>query len=203
MLFRGTIRENIAYGRPGATDEEIVAAAKLANADEFIAKMPHGYDSVVGERGDTLSGGQRQRIGIARAVIRNSSDPDPRRADRGARHRVRAPGDRRPRAADEGPHGDHDRAPPEHDPRRRQDHRAEGRRRRRGRHHDELIASAAACTPSCTASSTEPRPSLPPRRRPEKPRDSPPNAMSHSLIVLPDDTAEADPRRARRRRRSR
>jgi len=72
VLFRGTIRENIAYGRPGATDEEVVAAAKLANADEFISRMPHGYDSVVGERGDTLSGGQRQRIGIARAVIRNS-----------------------------------------------------------------------------------------------------------------------------------
>ena len=72
VLFRGTIRENIAYGRPGATDEEVVAAAKIANADEFIDKMPHGYDSLVGERGDTLSGGQRQRIGIARAVIRNS-----------------------------------------------------------------------------------------------------------------------------------
>jgi len=72
VLFRGTIRENIAYGRPGASEEEIVAAAKLANADEFISRMPHGYDSVVGERGDTLSGGQRQRIGIARAVIRNS-----------------------------------------------------------------------------------------------------------------------------------
>jgi subfamily B ATP-binding cassette protein MsbA len=72
VLFRGTIRENIAYGKPGATEEEIVAAAKIANADEFIRHMPHGYDSMVGERGDTLSGGQRQRIGIARAVIRNS-----------------------------------------------------------------------------------------------------------------------------------
>jgi subfamily B ATP-binding cassette protein MsbA len=72
VLFRGTIRQNIAYGRPGASDEEIIAAAKVANADEFIARMPHGYDTVVGERGDTLSGGQRQRIGIARAVIRNS-----------------------------------------------------------------------------------------------------------------------------------
>jgi ABC-type multidrug transport system fused ATPase/permease subunit len=72
VLFRGTIRENIAYGRPGASDEEVIAAAKLANADEFITRMPHGYDSVVGERGDTLSGGQRQRIGIARAVIRDS-----------------------------------------------------------------------------------------------------------------------------------
>ncbi len=72
VLFAGTIADNIAYGRPGATREEIVAAAKLANADEFIAKMPQGYDSAVGERGMTLSGGQRQRIGIARAIIRNS-----------------------------------------------------------------------------------------------------------------------------------
>jgi subfamily B ATP-binding cassette protein MsbA len=72
VLFRGTIRENIAYGHPGASDEEVVEAAKVANADEFIGRMPRGYDSVVGERGDTLSGGQRQRIGIARAVIRNS-----------------------------------------------------------------------------------------------------------------------------------
>ncbi|MGJ7507381.1 ABC transporter ATP-binding protein [Variovorax sp. GT1P44] len=72
VLFRGSIAENIAYGKPGATQEEIVAAAKLANADEFISRMPHGYESMVGERGDTLSGGQRQRIGIARAVIRNS-----------------------------------------------------------------------------------------------------------------------------------
>ncbi len=72
ILFRGTIRDNIAYGRPGATQEEIEEAAKLANADEFISRMPHGYDTMVGERGLTLSGGQRQRIGIARAVIRNT-----------------------------------------------------------------------------------------------------------------------------------
>ena len=72
VLFQGTIRENIAYGREGATDEEVVAAAKLANADEFIERMPHGYDTEVGERGSTLSGGQRQRLGIARAIVRNS-----------------------------------------------------------------------------------------------------------------------------------
>jgi ABC-type multidrug transport system fused ATPase/permease subunit len=72
VLFRGTVRENIAFGRPEATEEEIIAAAKLANADEFIVRMPDGYDSAVGERGHTLSGGQRQRIGIARAFIRNS-----------------------------------------------------------------------------------------------------------------------------------
>jgi ABC-type multidrug transport system fused ATPase/permease subunit len=72
VLFHGTIRENIAYGRPGASEADIMAAANLANADEFIRRMANGYDSMVGERGDTLSGGQRQRIGIARAVIRDS-----------------------------------------------------------------------------------------------------------------------------------
>ncbi|MCW2511551.1 MAG: ABC-type multidrug transport system, ATPase and permease component [Mycobacterium sp.] len=72
VLFHGTVRENIAFGKPEATDDEILAAAKLANADEFIVRMPKGYDSIVGERGLTLSGGQRQRIGIARAFIRNS-----------------------------------------------------------------------------------------------------------------------------------
>ena len=71
-LFQGTVRENIAYGRPDAHEDAIVAAAKLANADEFIVRMPQGYDSMIGERGATLSGGQRQRIGIARSVIRNA-----------------------------------------------------------------------------------------------------------------------------------
>jgi ABC-type multidrug transport system fused ATPase/permease subunit len=72
VLFFGTVRDNIAYGKQGATQEEIEAAAKMANADEFIAKMAHGYDTMVGERGLTLSGGQRQRIGIARAIVRDS-----------------------------------------------------------------------------------------------------------------------------------
>jgi ABC-type multidrug transport system fused ATPase/permease subunit len=72
VLFRGTMRENIAYGRHRATDAQIVAAAKLANADEFIVRMPDAYNALIGERGITLSGGQRQRIGIARAFIRNA-----------------------------------------------------------------------------------------------------------------------------------
>jgi ABC-type multidrug transport system fused ATPase/permease subunit len=72
VLFHGTIKSNIAYGRTGASDAEIVEAAKLANAHDFISAMPHGYDTLVGERGLTVSGGQRQRIGIARAIIRNS-----------------------------------------------------------------------------------------------------------------------------------
>ena len=72
VLFAGTIGDNIAYGRPEATPKEIIEAAKMANAHEFILQMPHGYESLVGERGLTLSGGQRQRIGIARAIVRNA-----------------------------------------------------------------------------------------------------------------------------------
>jgi len=71
-LFRGTVAENIAYGRPTAAAREIAEAAQLANADEFIRQLPEGYQTMVGERGMTLSGGQRQRIGIARAFLRNS-----------------------------------------------------------------------------------------------------------------------------------
>ena len=72
VLFQGSIWHNIAYGKPSASRVEIVRAAELANATEFIEKMPNGYDTLVGERGVTLSGGQRQRIAIARAVIRNT-----------------------------------------------------------------------------------------------------------------------------------
>jgi ATP-binding cassette subfamily B protein len=72
LLFRTTIWENIAYGKPGASTKEIRRAAELANAQQFIEEMPDGYDTMVGERGVTLSGGQRQRIAIARAVIRDT-----------------------------------------------------------------------------------------------------------------------------------
>jgi ATP-binding cassette subfamily B protein len=72
LLFSTTIRENIAYGRPGATDAEIREAARRAQADEFISRLPAGYDSPVGERGGHLSVGQRQRIGIARAFLKNA-----------------------------------------------------------------------------------------------------------------------------------
>jgi len=69
FLFYGTIAENIAYGRPEATREQIVSAAKAARAHEFILRQPDGYDSFVGERGMSLSGGERQRISIARALL--------------------------------------------------------------------------------------------------------------------------------------
>jgi ATP-binding cassette subfamily B protein len=69
FLFHGSVRDNIAYGRPDASMDEIVAAAEVAEAHEFVMMLPHGYDTVVGERGQKLSGGQRQRISIARAVL--------------------------------------------------------------------------------------------------------------------------------------
>lgn len=71
LLFGGTIRENIAYGKPDASEEEIEAAAEQANAHSFITSFPEGYNTVVGERGIKLSGGQRQRIAIARAILKN------------------------------------------------------------------------------------------------------------------------------------
>ena len=73
FLFTDTIRENIAYGRPGADEEEVIRAARLAGAHEFVSRLPEGYETVLGERGFTLSGGQRQRLAIARAIL---GDPD-------------------------------------------------------------------------------------------------------------------------------
>jgi ATP-binding cassette subfamily B protein len=72
FLFHGTARDNILFGRPGTTEEEVIAAAQVANAHEFIMDMSDGYDTVIGERGVKLSGGQRQRIAIARAVLKDA-----------------------------------------------------------------------------------------------------------------------------------
>ena len=72
FLFHGTVRENILFGRPGASDEEMIAAAKVANAHEFIVNLTNGYDTMIGERGVKLSGGQKQRLSIARAVLKDA-----------------------------------------------------------------------------------------------------------------------------------
>lgn len=72
FLFHGTVRENILFGRPDATEEEMIEAAKIANAHEFIERLPGGYDTLIGERGVKLSGGQKQRLSIARAVLKNA-----------------------------------------------------------------------------------------------------------------------------------
>ena len=71
-LFYGSVRENILFGRPGADERDVVEAAKIANAHEFILSLPDGYDTMVGERGVKLSGGQKQRISIARAVLKDA-----------------------------------------------------------------------------------------------------------------------------------
>jgi ATP-binding cassette, subfamily B, bacterial len=72
FLFHGTVRDNLLYGNPKAADEDIIEAAKIANAHEFIVALPEGYNTIIGERGVKLSGGQRQRISIARAVLKNT-----------------------------------------------------------------------------------------------------------------------------------
>jgi len=72
FLFHGTARENILFGRPGATEQEMIEAVKIANAHEFIAQLPDGYDTLIGERGVKLSGGQKQRLAIARAVLKDA-----------------------------------------------------------------------------------------------------------------------------------
>jgi ABC-type multidrug transport system fused ATPase/permease subunit len=72
VLFATSVRDNIAYGRLDATEAEILAAAAAAGADGFIRRLPDGYDTLLGERGETLSGGQRQRIAIARAILRDA-----------------------------------------------------------------------------------------------------------------------------------
>jgi ABC-type multidrug transport system fused ATPase/permease subunit len=72
MLFRATVADNISYGKPTASREEIEAVAELAGADEFVREMPEGYDTMLSERGESLSGGQRQRISIARAMLRDT-----------------------------------------------------------------------------------------------------------------------------------
>ena len=102
FLFFGTIAENIAYGKPDATREEIIAAARAAHAHEFILRLPDGYDSLVGERGQALSGGERQRISHRPRAADRPAHPDPRRGHLVGRHRDRAgdpEGARQPGAA--------------------------------------------------------------------------------------------------------
>ena len=153
-LFGGTIRENILYGRLDATEAEIVAAARAANADDFISALPDGYDTVVGDRGSRLSGGQRQRVAIARAILKDppillldeatsSLDNESERLVQDALDRLKV-----------GPDDDHRGPPPVDHPGRRPDRRA--RRRLAGRARDAGRAAGArtGCTRGCTGCSS-------------------------------------------------
>ena len=134
LLFHAPIWQNIAYGRPEATRAEIIRAAELANADEFIRQMPEGYDTMVGERGVTLSGGQRQRVAIARAIIRDTPilvmDEPTSGLDAQSEQLVFEA----LRPPDEGQDVDRHRPPPGDDPAGRRHLRREGPRHRRTGH---------------------------------------------------------------------
>ncbi|MFT3849980.1 MAG: ABC transporter ATP-binding protein [Propionivibrio sp.] len=133
FLFFGTIAENIAYGKPDATREEIIAAARAAHAHEFILRLAHGYDSLVGERGQALSGGERQRISIARALLIDPKILILDEATSSVEHDDREgnpEGARQPRAR---AYHDRHRAPLVHPARRQSPRRARSRQCRRGR----------------------------------------------------------------------
>ncbi len=115
-IFSGTIADNIRYGRPDATDDEVHHAAEAAAAAEFIERLPKSYETLVGERGTTLSGGQRQRLAIARAILRNAPLLAARRGHQRARCGERASGPDRPQQSDGRAHHHRHRAPARHHP---------------------------------------------------------------------------------------
>ena len=134
VLFDDTIAANIAYGVPTPTREQIEAAARAATPTTSSAGCRHGYDTMIGERGQRLSGGQRQRLAIARAILRELADSDPRRGDLVARRRIGAAGAGRAGEPDAEPHVVRHRAPAVHGAPRRRDRRARARPDRRDRH---------------------------------------------------------------------
>ena len=130
-LFGGTIRDNIAYGNPEASEEEILAAAKATFVDRFVHSLPDGYDTVIDEEGSNVSAGEKQLITIARAFLVRSVAADPRRGDEFGRHADRAVGAARDGRVAFGPDELRDRPPAVHDPRRRP-HPRDGERPDRG-----------------------------------------------------------------------
>ena len=168
VLFDDTVARNIAYATESADPARrgagrtvaarIEAAARAAHAHEFIEALPDGYETLIGDRGQRLSGGQRQRLAIARALFRNAPDPDPRRGDVVARHRVRAPGAGSARPPAARPHLVRHRPPAVDRPPGGPDRRA-----RRGRGARDRASRGApgeagrASTPGCTRCSSSTR----------------------------------------------
>ena len=131
FLFSGTIADNIAFGRPGATREDVEAAARAVHAHDFIAALEHGYDTEIGERGDPAVGRAAPARRLRAGADRRPADPGARRGDRERRHPHRGPDRGGPAAPAGRPHRDRDRPPPLDDPHRRPDRRARARPDRR------------------------------------------------------------------------
>ena len=130
-LFEGTIRDNIAYGRPGAGEEEVLEAARATFVDRFVHSLPDGYDTVIDEEGSNLSAGERQLVTIARAFLTAAGAADPRRGHQLGRHPDRAAGPEGDGRPAQRPHVVRHRAPAQHHPGRRPDPGDGGRRDRR------------------------------------------------------------------------
>ena len=139
FLFDDTIRANIAYGSSDKKLERVIAAAKLANAHDFISRLPNGYDTMVGELGVRISGGERQRIAIARALLKDAPISDSRRGDLVAGLRRRTVGAGSARASDGKPHDAGDRASPVDGASRGSNRRCRSRPNRRRRHARRIV----------------------------------------------------------------
>ena len=126
FLFYGTVRENLLFGRPDATEAEIEAAARAANAHEFIIELPNGYDTLIGERGVKLSGGQKQRLSIARAILKDAPILILDEATSSVDTETELLIQQAHRTADAGTHDHHHRPPPVHRAQCRQDRGAGG-----------------------------------------------------------------------------
>ena len=159
FLFSTTVRENIAFGRPEMTDDEVERVARLAQAHEFVERLPQGYETVIGERGITLSGGQRQRIAIARALARRPAHPHPRRRDRVGRRDDGGADPQRPARGHARPDDADHRAPALDDRARRRDRRPRRRPDRGARHarraaRDERRSTARSTSTACSSGSS-------------------------------------------------
>ena len=167
-LFHASIRDNLLYAKPEATEDELRAATRAAAMHDRVMELPEGYDTIVGERGYKLSGGEKQRDRDRPRAAQGPAHPHPRRGDVGAGHRLGAAHPGRVRAAHGGSDHDRHRPPALDDPARRPDPGLRPGPDRRTRHARRAARAAAACTRGSIGSSSLPRP---PRRRSARPAD--------------------------------
>ena len=181
FLFAGTVTENIAFGRPDATPEEVVQAAQTVGAHDFILRLEDGYETQLQERGSRLSLGQRQLVALARALLADPQDPHPRRGDVVGRHRHGAQDRAGAAAPARGPDGVHHRPPTVHDPRRRPDRRAASTGRSSSRAPTTSCSDARASTRRSTETGRPRRAALKGHARAHGPGNPPPTPLASSV----------------------